>query len=413
MIKLLIYFLALLLLSVLIGLFANNDTGYVLIGRGYYTIELSLTLFVVLQIVSFVSLYALIRVILKTWQMPTSISRWKKRYHRQKAHAASNTGLIQLAQGQWKKAENTLIKNAKNSETPLLNYLSAARAAQKMNSPERRDQYLELAQSQLASNQKLNSKDEFAIKITQAELQMAHGQLDKAASLLKLLKAQNPHHPQILFLLYQLYLRQKDFDSLLDIIPEVRKLKLIPNDELSQTEIELYSYALNNIQSESGNKIIRFWKIIPKNCQTDDGLIELYSTLLVNKGKHDTVHSLLKRRLKQNWNESLILLFGDVISSIPVAQLEFAETFLKQYEKNPTLLLTLGKLSKRCALWGKSQSYLEASIGIKPRRETYRELGQLLEQLGEFEKAASCFRDGLFLEQTLNTQQPLKLISGS
>jgi len=410
MIKLLIYFLGVLLLAVLIGLFANHDTGYVLIGRGYYTVELSLTLFVVLQLVAFVSLYATIRIILKTWQMPKSIQRWNKRYLRQKAHAASNTGLVQLAQGQWKKAESTLIKNAKNSDTPLVNYLSAARAAQKLNAPDRRDEYLALAQT-LASKGKTSSNNEFAIQLTQAELQMAHGQLDKSFTLLKKLQNQTPHHPQVLFLLFQLYSRRKEFDSMLDILPEVRKLKLISSDELSQTELELYTYALTNIKNESGNAIIKLWKVIPKNCQSNDTLIALYSELLINKEKHDTVNTLLKKRLTENWNEKLVLLFGNVVSTTPVAQLEFAEKFLKQHEKDASLLLTLGKLAKRCDLWGKGRSYLEASIGIKPQRETYRELGELLEQLDEYDKAAQCFKDGLFLDHKMKTNQALKLIS--
>ncbi|MFV1983398.1 MAG: heme biosynthesis HemY N-terminal domain-containing protein [Thiohalomonadales bacterium] len=411
MIKLLFFFLAVLLLSVLIGLFANHDTGYVLIGRGYYTVELSLTLFVVLQLVGFVSLYAIVRVFIKTWHMPKSISRWNQRHHRQKAHEASNTGLVQLAQGQWKKAEHTLIKNAKHSDTPLVNYLSAARAAQKMNAPDRRDEYLELAQAQATKNKKsAHSNDEFAIQLTQAELQMAHGQLDKSFTLLKKLLKRAPHHSQVLFLLFQLYSRKKDNDSMLNMLPEVRKLKLIPVDELSQIELELYTYALNNIKTESGNKIIKFWKTIPKNCQENDKLIELYALLLIKNHKQDVAHTLLQKRLKESWKEDIMLLFGDVESSTPVAQLEFAEKFLKQHEKNHSLLLSLGKLSKRCELWGKARSYLEASIGIKPQRETYRELGELLEQLGEENKAAACFKDGLFLDHKINSDQQPKLI---
>ncbi|VAW94726.1 Uncharacterized protein EC-HemY in Proteobacteria (unrelated to HemY-type PPO in GramPositives) [hydrothermal vent metagenome] len=408
MIKLLIVFLIVLLLSVFIGLFANHDTGYVLIGRGYYTVELSLTLYVVLQLASFMSLYAIIRVGLKTWHMPTIIRRWKKRNQRQKAHSASNIGLMQLAQGQWKKAENTLIKSAKNSETPLLNYLSAARAAQKRNAPERRDEYLELAQNQVTKNK---TKNEFAIQITQAELQIAHGQFDNAKALLKNLKQLKPNHPQVLFLLFQLYSKQKDFDPLLDILPHVRKLKLVPNDELTAVELELYRYALKKLKDQTASEITKFWKIIPKNCQKNDSLFQLYAHLLIDKNKHDAANNLLKTRLKISWNEDLILLYGDIASNVPVAQLEFAETFLNKYEKNHCLLLTLGKLAKRCELWGKARSYLEASIGSKARRETYRELGALLEQLGEYKTAAKCFRDGLFLDQKITIAPTLKLVN--
>jgi len=48
-------------------------------------------------------------------------------------------------------------------------------------------------------------------------------------------------------------------------------------------------------------------------------------------------------------------------------------------------------------LWGKARSYLDASIGITPRVDSYRELAELLELLGEDEAAMACYRDGLRL----------------
>jgi HemY protein len=48
---------------------------------------------------------------------------------------------------------------------------------------------------------------------------------------------------------------------------------------------------------------------------------------------------------------------------------------------------------------------LEASIGITPKVEAYQELGLLLEQLGERDKALECFRTGLGLERRQTTRQ--------
>ena len=61
------------------------------------------------------------------------------------------------------------------------------------------------------------------------------------------------------------------------------------------------------------------------------------------------------------------------------------------------LLLTLGKISLRNALWGKARSYLESSIAHQPTPEAYRLLGSLLEQLHEPDQAAACYRQGIEL----------------
>ena len=59
------------------------------------------------------------------------------------------------------------------------------------------------------------------------------------------------------------------------------------------------------------------------------------------------------------------------------------------------LLLTLGRLCVRNRLWGKARIYFESSIGVEPRAETYFELANLLDELGEFGPAREQYRTGL------------------
>jgi HemY protein len=68
------------------------------------------------------------------------------------------------------------------------------------------------------------------------------------------------------------------------------------------------------------------------------------------------------------------------------------------------LLLTLARLCLQAKLWGKARSYLEESIAILPKVAAYQELGLLLEQLGEPDKALECFRTGLGLERRHTTR---------
>ncbi|MFQ5936992.1 MAG: heme biosynthesis protein HemY, partial [Acidiferrobacterales bacterium] len=79
----------------------------------------------------------------------------------------------------------------------------------------------------------------------------------------------------------------------------------------------------------------------------------------------------------------------------PSAQLETAEGWLSTRPDNPSLLLTLGRLSLQNELWGKARSYLESSAQRRPTAQTYRELAALMERLDEPDKALDYYRRGL------------------
>ena len=66
----------------------------------------------------------------------------------------------------------------------------------------------------------------------------------------------------------------------------------------------------------------------------------------------------------------------------PTRQLEQAERWLAQHNQDATLLYALGVLCERAQLWGKAQTYLEASLALDDRWRTHVALGELLARLG-------------------------------
>jgi HemY protein len=51
------------------------------------------------------------------------------------------------------------------------------------------------------------------------------------------------------------------------------------------------------------------------------------------------------------------------------------------------LLAAIGKLCMRQALWGKAQSYLEASVALAPTLDAHMTLARLMEQTGKRDEA--------------------------
>jgi HemY protein len=84
-----------------------------------------------------------------------------------------------------------------------------------------------------------------------------------------------------------------------------------------------------------------------------------------------------------------------------VKQIENAERWLNRHSRDAVLLLTLGKLCGRQKLWGKAQSYLEASLSVEASSDGHHALAQLLERLDKPEDAARHYKRSLELARSM------------
>ena len=63
-----------------------------------------------------------------------------------------------------------------------------------------------------------------------------------------------------------------------------------------------------------------------------------------------------------------------------------------EHARDPALLLALGKLCMRQGLWGKAQSYIEASLALEPTHDGHMTLASLMEKIGKPQEAEKHFR---------------------
>src|ERR1700693_19232 len=72
-------------------------------------------------------------------------------------------------------------------------------------------------------------------------------------------------------------------------------------------------------------------------------------------------------------------------------QLEQAERWLAAHNRDASLLRVLGTLCERQQLWGKAQTYLEASLALDNHWRTHLALGEMLGRLGKNDEANTHF----------------------
>jgi HemY protein len=139
------------------------------------------------------------------------------------------------------------------------------------------------------------------------------------------------------------------------------------------------------------------WKKIPAADQRDGRIAAVAAQCFISLGNCAQARQVIEGALKENWDSELVALYAECPGDESVEQIERAESWLADHPNDATLLLMLGKLCAARELWGKAQSYLEASIAIEPGYSAHLALAQLQDKLGNGDAARRHYRESLEL----------------
>jgi len=371
-----------LILSSFAAHFLLADPGYVVISFRGYLVEMSVPVLAGLAVALVLSVWLIRKIIVAPRRLGEAAGRYRSARSGQKL----TKGMIAVAEGNFARGEKMLGRAASTSDSPLFNYLQAARAAHLQGLDERRDEWLRLAYKDTpeAAN---------AVLLTQAEFQLDREQYEQALATLRRLEEDSKDHAHALALMGRLYYRLDDWSALAELLPRLRKNTQIKPHTLEKWTIRVHREALD--KAADAQVLDHDWKAVARNLKKDPTLLESYYTGLMRVGMHDRAEKELASALKSNWRGPLVRLFGLVEATDTTKQLKRAEGWLKNHGEDPDLLLAAARLCLRNELWGKARSYLETVISMRPTPEAYQEYGALLGQMGEADAAADAYRDGL------------------
>ena len=375
--------------GLLVGPLIKDIPGFVVFAIGDYTAQTRLWQAIVMLIISLLLFMFCYHFIARAWNSAGRIKLWSGGRRWKKARQKTINGMIALAEGDWKKAENLLTAALPDSDTQLVIYLAAAQAAQAQKEDSKRDNYLRQAHL-------VEPNAEIAIGLTQAQLQLNHGQYEQALATLTHLKNLAPKHAHVLLLLQNLYRRLGDWQRFLDLVPQLMKSSALTNNELDKYQMTAWQTLLTrNAVTGGAEQLHDVWMNIPKKFKKEPLIIGCYSELLIKHGAHLEAEKLLSTQIKKIDDNRLLYLYGKVSLDDSGKQLAFAESLSKKYEGNSIWLLTLGRLCLNKELWGKARHYLEQSLELNKHPETFQELARAMEALGEKDAAIINYRDGL------------------
>jgi len=380
---LLLIVLALLLLAGALAPLLKSDPGRVLINFGDWTIETS----VLVLVAALVILWLIVQLALWFWRMPVEAAR---KMREQRAFNQLEKGLLALTEGDWKAAEKALEKSASAHGKTTARYLAAAQAAEGQDATERRDLYLEQADSG-------GSKKRFLVELTRARMLLNSGKRAEALPILQDLNARRRKHPQVLELLTRCYRELGEWDPLQELLPTLRKTGVLDEGQAQDLQEEI---AVNKLRSATKSEDLQLvWKQLPRAMRQHTGVVEAFAAGASRLGQVDLAETAISSSLKNEWSPALVLRYGDPSSGDRIQRIKQCEKWLQQHPGDASLHLALGRLCAAESLWGKAREHMVKSLELEPSSLGYDALGQLFERQGELEPAMACFRNALRMNQ--------------
>jgi HemY protein len=406
----LIFVLATFAIALALGLVAMEDPGYVLIARAPYEIEVSLALFVLLLVLAFSALYLGVRFLMRAANARDDLARWNARRHREQAGRDILHGYARLIEGDFEEAERELTIRVAHSDTPLLNHLGAAYAAQQKGDFARRDAYLDAATT---SGKRFRD----AISLTRARLQYQAGQITEARATLEAMPAALRRRTVVQRMEAEVLRRLEDFSALEKRLPYYRRHGAFAAEELTQLEQDAHGRLLRHEapMPTNPNELTRAWSSLPESRRHDTANLIAYLEKLKATGQLKQAADLIRNELHHHWNPALVPVFIE-LKEDRAEQIRQLLVWLERHPDDAQVLYGLAHLKNQAGDDESAQDFYARAIRNGAGEKAYLELGELLERAGETTEALRCYRRGLEVREvrsTRATQTPARFQSST
>jgi HemY protein len=389
-----------------LGALVARDPGYVLIAWQSYSLETSVWVAIVLLGVLLLLARFVSGLVGSLVGSRTGLRTWNRQRLERRAQRRTTAAFLALAEGDFAKARSVLLRSAERVETPVLNYLGAARAAHELRDDEGRDRHLQQALD-------CTPRAARAVALTQAELQISRRHWEQALATLLSLRKEAPRNLHVLRMLRTTYLALEDWRALAELVPELRRAEAIDADDIEVLERRVWRSEMARVARMEGDRDARVaaleqvWERMPKTLKREPELVEAFARELLGLKADDTAEGVLRHSLRRDWHESLVALYGRIPASDAQKQLVAAQSWLSERPNSEVLLLTLGRLALRTHQWARAREYFEGSIRLQKTAEGYGELARLCARLGEHERAAELYGECVRLQRDLLPDLPL------
>lgn len=370
-----------LLIAAAVGLaiLGKYNNGYALLVLPPWKVELSLNLLVILTLVAFFLGYAAVRLAVRTLQLPARVRAFRREEYRRRAREKQDAAVVALLEGRYGKARQDAQAALAIPHSSGLNAIIAARAALEVRDFTQVEEFLSRPDTQVTS---------LAVPrlMTEAEMLLAQNRPADALEVLAALRKEAGMHTAALRLELRALQAARRWHEIPPLLEQLVRRKVFEPGQADQLRRRVQSEQLRELVHDARG-FREFWNRLPDADRNDARVTAAAARSFIELGADREATDVIARSLDREWDQELLLLFADCKSPDSVKQIEQAEKWLPHHNQDPVLLLVLGRLCQRQQLWGKAQTYLEASLALENTYSAHLALGEMLGGLGNTEQA--------------------------
>jgi HemY protein len=369
----LVWLLLLAALAVGLSLAARYNDGYALFVLPPWRVEISLNLLLLLVVVGFVALYWFFRSFGALLRLPRQVREFRARRARGSAENTLHEGLRNFAEGRFSHALKSAEKVFDSGHALDIAALLAWRAAHAL-----RDTPREALWRRRTIDYTDGSRT--AVLMTEAELALDARDFDAALAALDRLAAAGGRHIGALRLALRAHQGRGNWREVARLTRQLEKHKALSGEQAAPLRRRAHIEVFKAI-ADDAKAIHAYWKEIAADDRLEPRLALEASRALVRAGDCAGAATLIEDVLDEQWDSSLIAAYAQCPGGDVLGRIAHCEKWLHERPRDAQLLLALGRLCRERQLWGKAQSYLEASIAVEATRAAHVELAQLLDSL--------------------------------
>ncbi len=367
-----------------IALAFRQSDGYVVIVAAPWRVELSLNLLVVLVFAGYLAFHLLARLVETLVAIPGRVRAYRADRARNRSRLALNDALLAFFQGRFASAEKSASAAIENDETKGVAAIIAARSAHELGRFTEREQFLDQAKGAAPEVDQ-------ARLTTLADLLLSQGRHEEALGVLRDLSGRDARNLRLLRMRHAAETALRKWDDVLVTATTLAKLGGLSAAEAAASRRLAHLGNLNR-KAHDAPALAAYWKQLPSELRVDATIAMTAARYHLALGGTQEAQAIVENALEHAWDAGLVALYADCAGPVALPQIERAEKWLRSHARDPALLLALGKLCMRQGLWGKAQSYIEASLALEPTHEGHMTLAALLEKLGKPQEADRHFR---------------------
>ena len=372
-------FLLLAVLAVFAALLFKHNAGYALFVAPPYRVELSLNAFIIFMLAAFAAVYLLLRLSARITRLPQEVRDARRRRNVERARAKQDAAVVALLEGRYGKARQFADEALAIPHSSGISALVGARAALDTREFDAALTYLERPDAGVGS---------LAVPrlMLTAETALERGQPGDALTQLAELKREAGLHTAALRLELRALNQARRSAEIPPVVAELVKRKVYDAAQGDMVRASAHAEALRGLANDTAG-LRDYWNRLPEAERLHPKVARAGAASFLALGGDREAAEIIERSVGREWNADLAVLYADCRTPDPTRQLETAERWLATHSQDATLLYALGRLCERSQLWGKAQTYYDASIALDDTWRTRVAFGEMQARLGRNDEA--------------------------